>query len=75
MASAAFGLLPVLNAITTDKHLVATIAHGDWVLASFDLTMLGFAMMFGAIAWKLQRRWAAAESVAGSARFAEEALA
>jgi hypothetical protein len=54
LAAAAFGLIPILNALTTDKHLGATIAHGDWVLAGFDLTMLAFAAAFGGTAWRLR---------------------
>jgi hypothetical protein len=57
-AAAAFALLPVLNALTTDKHLLATIAHEDWALAAVDLTFLAFGAAFGAIAWRLRRRWA-----------------
>jgi uncharacterized iron-regulated membrane protein len=57
-AAAAFALLPVLNALTTDKHLLATIVHEDWALAAVDLTFLAFGAAFGAIAWRLRRRWA-----------------
>jgi hypothetical protein len=58
LAAAAFALLPVLNALTTDKHLLATITHGDWALAAVDLTFLAFGAAFGVIAWRLRRRWA-----------------
>jgi uncharacterized iron-regulated membrane protein len=58
LAAAAFALLPVLNVLTTDKHLLATITHGDWALAAVDLTFLAFGAGFGVIAWRLQRRWA-----------------
>ncbi|MBW7903097.1 MAG: PepSY domain-containing protein [Rhodocyclaceae bacterium] len=58
LATAAFVLIPVLNWLTTDKHLGATISHGDWVLAGLDLTMLALATVFGFIAWKLRRKWA-----------------
>jgi uncharacterized iron-regulated membrane protein len=58
LAAAAFALLPVLNALTTDKHLLATITHGDWALAAVDLTFLVFGAAFGVIAWRLRRRWA-----------------
>jgi uncharacterized iron-regulated membrane protein len=57
-AAAAFALLPVLNVLTTDKHLLATIGHGDWALAAVDLTFLAFGAGFGVIAWRLRRRWA-----------------
>jgi len=53
LAAAAFGLLPVVNALTTDRHLGVTLPAGDWVLAGFDLTMLGLAGIFAAMAWKV----------------------
>jgi len=57
LATAAFGLIPVLNWLTTNKHLGETIPHGDWVLAGVDLTLLAFAAVFAAMAWKLGRKW------------------
>jgi uncharacterized iron-regulated membrane protein len=67
LAAAAFGLIPLLNWLTTDKHLGATIPHGDWVLAGFDLTMLGLGAVFAWTAVKLRRKWAvtAAPAVRG----------
>lgn len=57
LGALAFGLLPVLNALTTDRHLGVTIPVGDWGLAGFDLSMLALGAIFAAIAWKLWRRW------------------
>ncbi|MCJ2188820.1 PepSY-associated TM helix domain-containing protein [Novosphingobium beihaiensis] len=54
--SAAFALIPVVNALTTDRHLGVTLAHGDWVLAGFDLTMLGLGAAFALTAVKVARR-------------------
>ncbi|MFT4055637.1 MAG: PepSY-associated TM helix domain-containing protein [Novosphingobium sp.] len=56
LAALAFGLLPVLNALTTDRHLAATIPAGDWVLAGFDLIALVVGIVFAAIAIRLRRR-------------------
>ncbi|SDK41287.1 Uncharacterized iron-regulated membrane protein [Methylophilus rhizosphaerae] len=64
IAVAAFGLIPVLNFFTTDKHLGVSLTHGDWVLAGFDLTMLGFAAAFAYIAYKLHKRWLKQEAQA-----------
>lgn len=69
---AAYALIPVLNALTTDKHLGVTLPYGDWGLAGFDLTMLGLAAVFAYITVKLKRKWrvvnvAAKSSVATSA--------
>ncbi len=56
LAAAAFALLPVLNAITTDRHLAHSLATDDWVFAGFDLTMLGLGLVFLWSARKLARR-------------------
>lgn len=56
IAAAAFTLLPVLNALTTDRHLGASLPQGDWVMAGFDLTMLAFGLAFAALAWRLTRK-------------------
>ncbi|MDZ7584774.1 MAG: PepSY-associated TM helix domain-containing protein [Thiobacillus sp.] len=55
-AAAAFAMLPVLNAITTDRHLAHSLATDDWVFAGFDLTMLGLGLVFLWSARKLARR-------------------
>lgn len=57
LAAGAFALLPVVNALTTDRHLGITLPQGDWVLAGFDLTVLGLAAAFVYVADKLQRKW------------------
>lgn len=56
LAAAAFALLPVLNAITTNRHLAHSLAADDWVFAGFDLTMLGLGLVFLWSARKLARR-------------------
>lgn len=56
LAAALYGLLPVLNALTSDQHLVATVLQGDWVIAGFDLSMLVFALGFGFAARKMYRK-------------------
>jgi uncharacterized iron-regulated membrane protein len=50
IAAVVFGLLPVLNAVTTHRHLGRSLVDGDWVLAGFDLTMIGLGVMFGVVA-------------------------
>lgn len=55
-ASALFTLLPVLNVLTTQRHLGITLRHGDWALAGFDLVALGVGVTFGAVAWYLHVR-------------------
>lgn len=57
LAAAAFALIPLVNLLTTDKHLGMTLPAGDWVLAGFDLTMLGLGGAFAYMAIKVKRRW------------------
>lgn len=56
LAALAFAALPAVNLLTSDRHLLATVAHGDWRLAAVDLTLLGFGAAFGLLAWRLRRR-------------------
>lgn len=56
IAAAAFALLPALNAITTERHLMQSLAAGDWVFAGFDLCMLAFALGFALAAQHCRRR-------------------
>lgn len=46
LASIAFALLPIINFMTGGQALWAAIAHGQWVIASFDLAMWVFAVLF-----------------------------
>lgn len=55
-AAAAFALLPVVNALTTDRHLGRALPQGDWVMAGFDLAMLLLGVSFAAVGWHLRRR-------------------
>lgn len=57
LTAAAYALIPVLNLLTTDRHLGVTVIHGDWGLAGFDLTMFGLAAIFVYIAIKMKRKW------------------
>lgn len=45
-----YALLPVGNALTTDRGLAASVAAGDWVVAGFDLTALAAALLLGRLA-------------------------
>jgi uncharacterized iron-regulated membrane protein len=55
-AAGAFALLPVLNALTTNRHLGVTVPAGDWVLAGFDLTALALGAVFAVAALRVRRR-------------------
>lgn len=50
-----FGALPFLNALTTDRHLIASLRDGDALRAGFDLSMLGFATIFAYMAVAVRR--------------------
>lgn len=56
IAAIACALLPILNMLTTDRHLGAMLPAKDWVMAGFDLTMLAFASAFITIVWRLRNR-------------------
>ncbi|MCK8784096.1 PepSY domain-containing protein [Roseomonas sp. NAR14] len=45
-----FGLLPLLNALTTTTHLGVTLPAGDWGRAGFDLGLLAIGLALAAIA-------------------------
>jgi uncharacterized iron-regulated membrane protein len=72
-AAAAFLLLPLLNAITTDRHLGVTMAAGDWVLAGFDGTMLALGAAFAVAALKMRGKAVAAPTRIRSIRAMEAA--
>ncbi|WP_221410259.1 PepSY-associated TM helix domain-containing protein [Paraburkholderia dinghuensis] len=54
-ASALLALLPVLNALTTQRPLWRSVAEGDWVYAGFDLTIWTLAALHGALAVRTSR--------------------
>lgn len=55
LAAALLALLPVLNALTTDRPFWRSVAQGDWVFAGFDLMMLAFALLHAALALRVMR--------------------
>lgn len=52
----AYALVPVVNALTTERHLGRSLPAGDWVFAGFDLSMLALALLFAVMAVKVRRR-------------------
>jgi len=55
LATFVFCFIPLLNMLTTDKHLGITLIHGDWNYAGFDLTMLFIGISFGFAAYKVKQ--------------------
>lgn len=54
LTAAAFVLLPILNLLTTRRHLGVTIPAGDWGLAGFDITMIVTGVVYAYVAVRLQ---------------------
>lgn len=50
LAAAMLALLPVLDALTTDRPFWRSVAQGDWVFAGFELTMWAFAVLHALLA-------------------------
>jgi len=49
-AAVLFGLLPLLNAFTTNSHLLITGPKGEWAVAGVDLTALAVGGLLGWVA-------------------------
>jgi uncharacterized iron-regulated membrane protein len=54
-ATALLTLVPVLDALTTNRPLWRSIAAGDWVFAGFDLMMWAFALLHAMLAMRTAR--------------------
>lgn len=48
--------LPVVNAVTSQRHLAASVSHGDWALAGVDLAVLLTGLVFGLVAAHSHKR-------------------
>jgi hypothetical protein len=55
LTGALFGLLPVVNALTTDRHLGVTLPAGDWELVAFDTVVLLLGCAFIGAGWRVHR--------------------
>jgi uncharacterized iron-regulated membrane protein len=56
LAALSYALLPLVNALTTSRHLGHSLPEGDWVMAGFDLSMLTLGLAFAGLALYLRRR-------------------
>ncbi|WP_042792471.1 PepSY-associated TM helix domain-containing protein [Achromobacter insolitus] len=70
-AAATLALVPVVNALTTSRHLGVSLPAGDWVMAGFDLTCLAGALL---LAW-MARKAARAAKAPGKGRPAARPVA
>ncbi|NPT33648.1 PepSY-associated TM helix domain-containing protein [Paraburkholderia xenovorans] len=55
IAAAMLALLPVLNALTTQRPLWRSVMDGDWVYTGFDLTMWAAATLHAVLAIRVAR--------------------
>ena len=60
LGSLAYLLLPVLNLLTTDRHLGVSLFHQDFALASIDLGFIFLGIVF---AWAGYRVWCKRDSI------------
>lgn len=56
LAGVLFVLLPLLNGIATDRHLLTSLPSGDWTMAGMDLGLFATGLLCGAVALHLHRR-------------------
>jgi uncharacterized iron-regulated membrane protein len=54
-SAALLGLLPLLNLITTQSHLLITLPAHIWRLAGVDLACLAVGVLMGLVAWRIGR--------------------
>lgn len=59
MATFAYGALPVINALTTERHLANSIANRDWVYIGMETSFIATALLFGVTAYLLNKKWKA----------------
>ncbi|SDU03487.1 PepSY-associated TM helix domain-containing protein [Halopseudomonas salegens] len=55
-AALGFALLPLLNALTTERHLLSSLMAADWVFVGFELSVLAIGGALGITACYLYRR-------------------
>lgn len=72
--AALFALVPVANALTTPRGLLASLARGDTLFVVFDCAMLGTSAVFAFAAWRVLTR-RAVPAVRRSARGSSEVFA
>ena len=68
-------LLPVLNALTTQRPLWHSLAEGDWVFAGMDLMCWALALLHAVLALRAGRQRAIPQKARQPARRAPAGLA
>lgn len=54
-AAAIIALLPVVNALTSNRNIVSCALNGDWAMVAYDLTLLALGALVGYCALKAWR--------------------
>lgn len=67
LASILFLGLPIVNALTTDRHLAVTLRHEDWALASVDLLFVAMGLIWAGAAWCVYRQGNGENSISTAA--------
>lgn len=75
LTAAAYLLLPALNFITTDRHLLVTVSSGDWILVSIEAVFIGLGLMFAWAGWKIHLRMGAEKRRPAEARAIDQDIA
>lgn len=57
LAAVSYLALPLLNLLTSDKHLIWSLSQQDWALAGIDLALLITGGLFALMAMQLRRHW------------------
>lgn len=71
---ALYALVPVMNALTTERGLVPSLVARDWLFVGFDLMMLAMAAACTFAAWKVATRTPKAASRSKTRELVEAAL-
>ncbi|ARU05165.1 peptidase [Comamonas serinivorans] len=66
--AAVLALLPVVNALTTDRPLWRSLASGDWVFGGLELTLFALALLHVALALRTARHRPKARPVRPTAK-------
>lgn len=66
-AALAYGLLPLVNGLTTERHLLHSVAARDWLFVGFDLACLVTAACCAWAAWRLADKTSRVSRGAGPA--------
>jgi len=65
LAGVLFLSIPIVNAITTSRHLGQSLPTQDWLMAGFDLTAIASGIFCVWLSWKVSRHKAKAPAAAG----------